>query len=50
MDIKIERLKKISEPVIEFLKQNYNPHTTVMINTDSIKVMSDDINIQIIYN
>lgn len=48
MDEKITELKKISEPVISFIKENYNPHTAVIINEDSIKVVTDEINIPII--
>ena len=46
-DEKIQQLfkeiRKISDPIIKFLKENYNPHTTVIINEDSIKVVSDEI-------
>lgn len=45
MEEKIKELKEISNPVISFIKKNYNPHTTVVINEDSIKVVSDEINI-----
>ena len=45
--MKIEELVKISEPIIDFLKKNYNPHTTVIISEDSIKVVSDEIVIPI---
>lgn len=49
MDEKITELKKISEPVISFIKENYNPlYTTVIINEGSIKVVTDEINIPII--
>lgn len=48
MEEKITELEKISEPVISFIKENYNPHTTVIINEDSIKVVTDEINIPII--
>lgn len=48
MKEKIKELTKISEPVINFIKNNYNPHTTVIINEDSIKVVTDEINIPLI--
>ena len=48
MDEKITELKKISEPVISFIKENYNPHITVIINEEGIKVVTDEINIPII--
>lgn len=48
MEEKIVELKKIAKPVINFIKNNYNPHTTVIINEDSIKVVTDEINIPLI--
>lgn len=47
---KIKELEEITKPIIEFLKNNYNPHTTVVISEDSIKVVSDEISIPIRYN
>lgn len=51
--ISIERakeLKKIVQPTIDFIKKYYNPHTTIIVSEDSIKVVSDEINIPIRYN
>ena len=48
MEEKIKELNKISEPVINFIKENYNPHTTIIISEDSIKVVTDEINIPLI--
>lgn len=48
MEEKIVELNKIAKPVINFIKNNYNPHTTVTINEDSIKVVTDEINIPLI--
>lgn len=48
MEEKITELNKIAKPVINFIKNNYNPHTTVIINEDSIKVVTDEINIPLI--
>lgn len=47
---KIKELQEISKPILEFLKNNYNPHTTVIISEDGIKVVSDEINIPIRYD
>ncbi len=47
---KIKELEVISKPIIDFIKNNYNPHTTVVISEDSIKVVSDEISIPIRYN
>lgn len=46
----IKELQEISKPILEFLKNNYNPHTTVIISEDGIKVVSDEINIPIRYD
>lgn len=48
MEEKTEKLSKIAKPVISFIKENYNPHTTVIINEDCIKVVTDEINIPLI--
>ena len=48
MEEKIKELTKISEPVINFIKENYNPHTTIIISEDSIKVVTDEMNIPLI--
>ena len=48
MQEKIAELNKIAKPVINFIKNNYNPHTTVIINEDRIKVVTDEINIPLI--
>ena len=48
MEEKIVELNKIAKPVINFIKNNYNHHTTVIINEDSIKVVTDEINIPLI--
>lgn len=51
MEDEFEELKKIepiAKPLIDFIKQNYNPHTSIVINEDSIKVVTDEINIPLI--
>lgn len=45
---KLSELEQISKPLIDFIKENYNPHTSVVINEDSIKVVTDEINIPLI--
>ncbi len=50
MEEKIKEIEKISRPIIDFLKENYNPHTAMIINQDSIKVVSDEVNIPILYD
>lgn len=42
-----EKLKYACEKVVALLRhdENYNPHMTVIINTDEIKVVSDEMRI-----
>lgn len=40
-------LKEASEPVIEFLKKYYDPHTTAIITENHVKIVRDDIGIAI---
>lgn len=37
MEANLEKLQKICEPVVAYLK-NYNPHTSIVITDSSIKV------------
>lgn len=46
----INKLKDISQPIIDFIKENYNPHTTIIVSEDSIKVVTDEIIIPILYD
>lgn len=48
MEEKIQELEQISKPIVEFLKANYNPHTTVIISENSIKVVNDEICIPLV--
>lgn len=45
MEDKIEKLEQIAKPLVDFIKENYNPHTSIVINENCIKVVSDEINI-----
>ena len=38
MPNKIEHLLALSQSVAEYLQQNFHPHTTVVIEVDSIRV------------
>lgn len=44
---KIKKLENISKPILEFIRNNYNPHTTIIINENNIKVVSDEISIPV---
>ncbi len=50
MEEKVKQIEEAAEPILKFLKENYNPHTTVIISEDCIKVVMDEINIPIIYD
>lgn len=43
----MEELKKLALPLIEFLKKNYNPHTSIVITADYIRIVSDEVGIPI---
>lgn len=42
-----EKLKDACEKVVALLRhdENYNPHMTIIIKNDEIKVVSDELNI-----
>lgn len=44
---KSKEIEKIAKPIIDYMKNNYNPHTTVIINENCINVVSDEIYILI---
>lgn len=45
MEEKIKKLEQIAKPLVDFIKENYNPHTSIVISENCIKVVSDEINI-----
>lgn len=42
-----EKLQEITKNVIEFLKNNYDAHTTIVITSDHIKIVRDEVGIPI---
>ena len=42
-----EKLQEITKPIIKFLKENYDPHTTIVITTEHIKIVRDELGIPI---
>ncbi|MFT8313215.1 MAG: hypothetical protein ABF633_03050 [Clostridium sp.] len=44
-DKSIESLEELCKPVVEYLKNNYNPHCTVVITDSQIKLVEDVISI-----
>lgn len=45
---KIEEIEKLTKPIVEYLKKNYNPHTSLIIDSNNIRVVSDEISIPIL--
>ena len=43
----IEDLEELCLPIVDYLKENYNPHYEVVISERSIKLMSSEIGIPI---
>lgn len=41
----MEELKALAEPIAEYLLKNYNPHCTVIITTEHVKIVSDELGI-----
>lgn len=42
---KFEELKELSEPIIEYLNNNYEPHAWIVIREGRIDVVSEEISI-----
>jgi len=42
---KINEIEKLCAPILEYLEENYNPHCTIIINSDGIKLVIDEISI-----
>ncbi|MDR3595151.1 hypothetical protein [Clostridium sp.] len=41
----IEKLKELSEPLVEYLKNNWDSHCTIIITDSCIKLVRDEIGI-----
>ena len=35
---KVEKLLELANPVVDYLQRNFHPHTTIVIEVDSIRV------------
>ena len=40
---KIIELEELVKPVVEYLRKNFNPHSSIIINWDNVRVVSDII-------
>lgn len=43
----IKTLEDICKPVVDYLKNNYNPHCTVIITNNQIKLVEDKISVPV---
>lgn len=43
MICEIEKLRRVCEPVIEYLNNNHDPHTCVVVSQESIKVIRTEV-------
>lgn len=46
----IMELEEIAKPIVKYLKNNYNPHTSLIIDCNSIRLIEDKISIPITDN
>jgi hypothetical protein len=42
---KINEFEKLSKPLIEFLNDNFNPHTKILITDDNAEILSGECSI-----
>lgn len=43
----IKKLEEVCKPVVDYLKENYSPHSTAVITDSRIRLMKDEIGIPI---
>ena len=36
----MDKLEELAKPLIEYLKANYNPHTTVCVSMDKVELVN----------
>ncbi|MCC0701514.1 hypothetical protein IC213_00370 [Clostridioides sp. ES-S-0049-02] len=44
-ELELYKLKSLCNPVVDFLRENYNSHYTLIISENIIKLVSDEISI-----
>lgn len=42
---KMDSLEEVTQPVVKFLLENYNPHTSIIITSERIVVVEDVLSI-----
>ncbi|APM37329.1 hypothetical protein [Clostridium kluyveri] len=43
----MKSLEKVCKPVVDYIRDNYNPHVTVVITDSQIKLLEDKMSIPI---
>lgn len=43
----IKKLEKICKPIVKFLKENYDPYSTIVITDTHIKLTRDEVGIPV---
>ncbi len=47
MKEKIEALKELSKPLVDYLRENYDPYCEVVISATHIRLVRDEIGISV---
>lgn len=47
MNDEMKKLEELCKPIAEYLKQNYDPHCSIIISDSYIKLVRDEIGISI---
>lgn len=48
-DKKIEKIKELAQPLIEYIRNNHHPHTKIIIEDDFVEVVATIYGIPIEY-
>lgn len=46
---KMRKLQEVTSGVVKYLRENYNPHATIIVSSTHVKVVEDAISIPIEY-
>jgi len=38
-----EKLRRAAQPLVDFLRDNYDPHTTAVVENDFVRIVRDDL-------
>ena len=43
----MEEIKKLAEPLIEYLSKNYNPHCVIVVSDTHVRVMATELSLPV---